>query len=136
MDTGEGLGALSLKVKLTPLEMLAELCRPCQFYYEETLPDRRTVKPSCRIGKQQTCVSGGIVFMATKGSDSNSSEKTLNLAKTELDFLKQLLGVYFQTFDWKRSSPFESLVEQFPGCSVITVADKLLRKVEKALGEG
>jgi len=127
---------MSLKVKLTPLEMLAELCRPCQFYHEETLPDRKTVKPSCRIGRQQVCMNAGIVYTATKGPDPNSSEKTLNLTETELGFLKQLLDLYFQTFDWKRSSPFESLVDQFPGCSVITVADKLLRKAEKALEEG
>ena len=80
-------------------------------------------------------MSAGVVYMATKGSDSNSSEKTLGLTKTELKFLKHLLDLYFQTFDWKRSSPFESLVDQFPGCSIIGIPDQLLRRIEKALEE-
>lgn len=79
-------------------------------------------------------MNAGIVYLATKGSDSNSSE-TLNLTRKELEFLKQLLDLYFRTFDWKRQSPFEDLTDRFPGCSIVSIPDQLLRKVEKALEE-
>ena len=57
---------------------------------------------------------------------------SLELDSMEIKFLKRLLNLYFRSFNWRRGSPFESIMYDFPKCSIVTVPDKLLRKVEKA----
>jgi len=64
-----------LKTKLTPLEMLTELCTPCPFYYEAKVLDGRASKPECRIGRQHLCMQATVIYLAT-GHDNEALAKS------------------------------------------------------------
>jgi len=64
-----------LKTKLTPLEMLTELCTPCPFYYETKVLDGRASKPECRIGRQHLCMQATVIYLAT-GHDNEALAKS------------------------------------------------------------
>lgn len=113
---------------LTPLEMLVEICRPCPFFQETTIPGKGK-RPDCKIGKQIACLSAATIYLSDQ--DRNAKMRILPISEKELRFLRKLLDVYVSSIDWPQGSPFESIADAFPKCEFISIPDGLLRRLEK-----
>jgi hypothetical protein len=57
----------------------------------------------------------------------------LELSKDQARFLRALLNIFWTTFN--KWTPFAKLADDYPGCDLIVLADRITRKLEHALGE-
>jgi hypothetical protein len=111
--------------------MLVEICRPCPFFQETTIPGKGK-RPDCKIGKQPACLAAATIYLSDQGRIARL--RILPISEKELRFLKKLLDLFLGSIDWPKGSPFESIADIFPKGEFIWISDGLLRRIEKLVG--
>jgi len=86
------------------------------------------VCPSCRVLN-----SPGSSNCYGCGYELTKETVQLQLARSEARFLKSLIDIFWTTFH--RYTPFERLATDYPAFDLITLADKISRKLEDLLKE-